>query len=615
MELPECDIFKDELVLNYRENLELITKLVEEGPQYLDKFLKEQEKKDSAIAKYIKSFRQRLEKQAASIRGKREKKYIQKMNELAKTKDAQAKAMQKETLKLTEEQRALQERLNDILASEMLSDEFIQLVMDTPLDLTEEKKSLGRRLLEGIIIFFIFIGSKIKKFLLWLGRKLKLIKKAPEVHVKPSKPKLLLQFSSITGDFGDFDMRFANALLTSQNLRQEVESDMLKSKRLRRQRLSWRRRFKKQKYIEDARRSFYSKMEERVKKKTAKVKVKQEALSKKAKDLKLRERKTEKKAKEEEERLKAQKKREEEQIKEQLDKKPKEKAKSKVVERLENAGFITQKGDELHITSQLVDRFADIVFTAEIENLPLAYHAIYGASEVEGVYERGRLRSVDEISRMDIVESMINARIRHPYNKHLYEEDVITHRDLKGANNHVVLMFDKSGSMDENRRIYAAKKSVLALYKAVKEKNPRNVIDLVAFDTEVRVMDLLDVWESEANGFTNTGEAVKTARALLQDSSADRKLVYLITDGLPEAYTEDDNVYAGDTNRSLTYAVDQARELSFLPGIHFTMILLEPKERIYIDAARKIVDAAGGKALVVEPQELAAEMLMDYVTL
>lgn len=615
MILPECEIFDDSLVLSYRENIELITRLVEEGPDYLDRFVEEQEKKDSAIARYIKSLRKRLERQAEGIREERKKGFLQKMKFLQKKRETQLKEMQQEAFKLTEEQMALQDRLNKILESALLGDDFVKLVIDAPLVIEEKKEGFGKRLLTSIINFFVRIGRAIKRFFRWLGRKLGLIKTVEEDEIKYKKPTLLLSFPSISGSFKDIDTRFGNALFTSPNLREKIERNMMKGKRFRRSRLSLRRKFRRTKYVEDARKAFHDRLEKKMQKKADKVKTKGEALSKQAKDLKVREKDVKKKSKDEEERLKAQREREERQIKEQLESRPKEKAKSKVTEKLEYAGFIKREGEELKITAQLVDRFADIVFTAEIQNLPIAYHAIYGASEVEGVYERGKLRMVDEISRMDIVESLVNARITHPYDKHLYEDDVVTYRDLRGANNHVVLMFDKSGSMDENKRIQAAKKAVLALYKAVKERNPRNVVDLVAFDTEVKVMDLLGVWKSEATGFTNTGEAIKIARTLLQESSADRKLVYLITDGLPEAYTEDGNVYAGDTNKSLTYAVKQAKELGYLHDVHLTMILLEPKEKLYVDAAQKIVSASNGKAVVAEPQELAAEMIMDFTAL
>jgi hypothetical protein len=45
------------------------------------------------------------------------------------------------------------------------------------------------------------------------------------------------------------------------------------------------------------------------------------------------------------------------------------------------------------------------------------------------------------------------------------------------------------------------------------------------------------------------------------------------------------------------------------------MILLEQKEKIYVDAAERIVTASDGKAVVVEPQELASEMIMDFIAI
>jgi Mg-chelatase subunit ChlD len=611
MELPDCEIFEDDLVLSYKENIELITRLVEEGPSAIDSFVSEQQKKDSTISKYIKSLRKRLEKQAAKIREERRSGYMQKLRALQKRRETQVKEVQREAITLTEEQQALQDRLNEILESALLGDDFVRLVIDSPLVVEEEEKGIGKK----IINFFKMIGRAIKRFFKWLIRKLGFSKEPEEDEWALGKPKLLLSFPAISGDIKNIDSRFGNALFTAPNLREQLEKNMLKGKRFRRSRLSVRRKLRKTKYVEDAKRAFYDRLEKKIQKKVNKIKSKRETLSKRAKDLKMREKQVKDQAKEEEEQLKARQEREEEEIKKQLESKPKDRVKTKVTEKLESSGFIRHDKDEMQITTQLIDRFADIVFTAEIQNLPMAYHAIYGASDVEGVYERGKLRMVDEISRMDIVESLLAARIHHPHDRHLYEDDIITYRDLRGANNHVVLMFDKSGSMDENKRIVAAKKAVLALYKAVKERNPRNVVDLVAFDTEVKVMDLLGVWKSEPKGFTNTGEAIKTAKVLLSESQADRKLVYLITDGLPEAYTEDKKVFAGDTEKSLTYAVNQAKDLSYISDVHLTMILLEPKEKLYVNAANRIVSASNGKTVVVEPSELAAEMIMDFVSL
>jgi Mg-chelatase subunit ChlD len=505
--------------------------------------------------------------------------------------------------------------LDDIFSGELLADNFVKMVIDAPLELEREKEGLLRRILSKIVGFFVRAGDVIKRFFIWLWRKIRRKKYSPEEELEQQRSKLLLSFPSISGSLNEIDSRFGNALFTSPNLQKRMEKNMLKGKRFRKRRLSWRRKYLRKKYVHDARRSFYGNIEKRMQRKAHQLESQRKSLDSHAKDLQVMKKKTEEEIQSEKKKLKDQEKKVEEDLNKKVEQLPKEKVKSKIKEKLQVSGYLSEDGTELQITSNLIDRFANIVLTAEIRNIPTAYHAIYGAADVEGIYERGKLRTVDEISRMDIVESMVNARIHHPQDRHIYEDDVITYRDKRGANNHVVLMFDKSGSMDENDRIVAAKKAVLALYKAVKERNPRNIVDLVAFDTEVSVIDLLGVWQSDPSGFTNTGDALKTARELISDSPADRKLVYLITDGLPEAYTEEGRVIAGDTNKSLTYAVAQAKELSYVSNVHLTMILLEHKEKIYVDSAEKIVNASGGKAIVVDPSELASEMLMDFISI
>lgn len=43
---------------------------------------------------------------------------------------------------------------------------------------------------------------------------------------------------------------------------------------------------------------------------------------------------------------------------------------------------------------------------------------------------------------------------------------------------HAVMLVDISGSMEENGRLEAAKRSVLALLYAIKRDNPRNKVDM-----------------------------------------------------------------------------------------------------------------------------------------
>jgi len=282
---------------------------------------------------------------------------------------------------------------------------------------------------------------------------------------------------------------------------------------------------------------------------------------------------------------------------------------------LEGMGYISRgKGGTPMVTSRMMDHFADILYGMEMRGLAARVRPGYGASEEkQGTYEKMEMRSVHEVSRSDLVESIIRARVQHPRKKGLYDDDFMIYNEMSSRRNHVVLMFDKSGSMEENGRISAAKKAVLALYKAAKRSNKKNIVDLVAFDTQVHVTDLVELWDSKPAGFTNTGEALRTARGLISGTRADRKVVYLITDGLPEAFTDKDGRdRAGDRKKSLEYALQQAKLLGKVHGQRLIILLLEPEEGMYVDAATEIARQAEGRLVVTDPARLSGDMLVDY---
>lgn len=273
-------------------------------------------------------------------------------------------------------------------------------------------------------------------------------------------------------------------------------------------------------------------------------------------------------------------------------------------------GFIERAGEKVIPTTALLERFADLIFQKELNALP-GTGARRGHSERKlGIYEKAKMRSVYEESRMDIVSTLVNTRINHPGDRHIEPEDIIVYREESAISTHVVIMFDKSSSMEENQRMEAAKRTVMALYRAVKREREKDRIDILGFDTRVSLMDLMAVWDAEPRGFTNIGGALRNARLLFGDSRADVKIAYLITDGLPEAYTDEDGrEMAGELEVCLEYALKEAANLD----ASLTMILLEPKEESYIEAGRAIVEQAGGKLITTNPKDLMHEVLSDYL--
>jgi Mg-chelatase subunit ChlD len=273
-------------------------------------------------------------------------------------------------------------------------------------------------------------------------------------------------------------------------------------------------------------------------------------------------------------------------------------------------GFIEKDGEKVIPTTALLERFADLIFQKELTSLP-GTGSRRGRSERRlGIYEKAKMRSVYEESRMDIVSTLINTRINHPGDHHIDPEDIIVYREETAISTHVVIMFDRSSSMDENNRMEAAKRTVMALYRAVKRQKEKDRIDIIGFDTRVNLMDLMSVWDAEPRGFTNIGGALRSARTLFEDSGSDVKIAYLITDGLPEAFVDDEGrELAGELSVCLEYAMKEAGALN----ANLTMILLEPEEESYVDAAKAVVQEAGGKLIVTDPDKLMHEVLSDYL--
>jgi len=193
------------------------------------------------------------------------------------------------------------------------------------------------------------------------------------------------------------------------------------------------------------------------------------------------------------------------------------------------------------------------------------------------------------------------------------DSDIYVKRDIHGTGVHVVIMFDRSGSMDENQRLDAAKRAVMALYKAIRLNNPQNIVDVIAFDTRAEIVSLMDVWNCQPKGFTNTGEALRIADQLLGVSKVDRRMVYMVTDGLPEAYRKGDEFIAGDNAKAMDYALANANLMKRYKNLRFIMLLLEPKDKVYLEAAKKISEVVSGKIITTDPKKLVSDLLVDYI--
>jgi Mg-chelatase subunit ChlD len=287
-------------------------------------------------------------------------------------------------------------------------------------------------------------------------------------------------------------------------------------------------------------------------------------------------------------------------------------AEEKRLEReLKERGFVAEQAGSLVVTYGLVERFARLLLEEESRHLPGDIRLSLRGGGSTGVYEKARLRRAEEIARLDVPSSLLAARLAG--SRHIDESTSYVYREVTSERVHVVLAFDRSGSMAEGGKLEAAKKALLALYVAIRRRYPDATVDIFAFDNEVTVLDLVELWECRAGAFTNTAEALRAAHLLLRASRSTRRELYLITDGLPESYTDvDGRVRSGQLDVALARALERARELGTVTPLRSTVVLLKSDHPEYETAARAIAQTLNGELAVTDPSRLGIELLVRW---
>jgi hypothetical protein len=293
------------------------------------------------------------------------------------------------------------------------------------------------------------------------------------------------------------------------------------------------------------------------------------------------------------------------------DRRVKEAEERRLHRELKERGLVAEEDGKLSVTYGLVERFARLVLEDETRKLPGDVRLSQRGSASTGVYEKAKLRQPEEVAHLDLPSSLLASRLTG--SKHLDEGSSYIYREVTSERVHVVLLFDKSGSMSESNKLPAAKKAFLALYVAIRRRHPEAVIDVVAFENEVKLLDLLELWECAPGSFTNTAEALHTAHLLLRSSRASRREVFLVTDGLPEAYTDaSGRVLSGNLDAAMEHALVRAAELATVTPLKFSMILLKSEHPEFEVAARRITRTLSGDLVVTDPQRLGVELLVRW---
>jgi uncharacterized protein with von Willebrand factor type A (vWA) domain len=122
--------------------------------------------------------------------------------------------------------------------------------------------------------------------------------------------------------------------------------------------------------------------------------------------------------------------------------------------------------------------------------------------------------------------------------------DFSVHRQEFSTDCETVLAIDVSYSMLMNDALHAGKKVALALHRLIETKYPQDVLHLVAFRSNAKMIRAADLPSIVAITYfmehgTDIKEALRFSRQLLGAQRAANRQIILITDGEPTAVTLD----------------------------------------------------------------------------
>lgn len=594
MRLPRCGQHDDPFALSPLDRRELVRRIAEHGAGAIDDFIREREREDSTIARKVRKLRDELLRRGEDLRRKLAEEFSSKREQVENEYRLRIAQLNDERAALAGEMDRLRGDELRLVESEMRADPVLGIALSHD---AAARPPWWRRVLRWLSRALRLLLAPI----LWLFRAI------TPAATKRREERAVFAIPGLLDKAGGL-------YLADPTFRRAVRSRLRASPPAERVRRAWERLLGREDYETLARKAMADMMAEDEARARAKAKAAERSLQDQLGEVLARESSAAEERARRQEALERERDRDAEAIEEALRNAPEREVKEAIVDELKAAGLLREATTGLAPTLQLMDRFAALVYEDEARAAGGRGSTAGGEyAEGEGHYLRGPMRMSIEASRMDIPASLLRARSRHPRVRHLVDDDVVVHREERTSTLHVVLIVDRSGSMEENRRMEAAKRAALALHHAVRSASPRNRVDVLLMDTSVRAASLRDVWDAEPRGFTNHGAALRLARELARRRRSSRLLVYMVTDGLPEAYTKEGEDVAGHPDKAMAYAKEQARLLRrerALAG--FVMLLLEPKDERYVKAARELAKEAGGRVTDVDPGELAGALLRQF---
>lgn len=223
----------------------------------------------------------------------------------------------------------------------------------------------------------------------------------------------------------------------------------------------------------------------------------------------------------------------------------------------------------------------------------------------------------DSLEQIAMLESFKNAQINNGIGDFLMTESDLEVRDKEHkTQSSTVLMIDISHSMIlyGEDRITPAKNVAMALAELIKQKYPKDTLDIIVFGNDAWQIEVKDLPYLQVGPYhTNTVAGLELAMDLLRRRKNANKQIFMITDGKPTCLKENGGYYKNSfgldkkiLNKCLTLA-QSCRRLK-IPITTF-MVASDPYLQEFV---HDFTEANSGKAFYTSLQGLGEFIFEDF---
>ena len=293
----------------------------------------------------------------------------------------------------------------------------------------------------------------------------------------------------------------------------------------------------------------------------------------------------------------------------------------KLIQQLEEAGYLKRKGDRLELTPRGIRKLAQQALRevfSELKKDRMGRHELY--SRGDGGERTGETKPYEfgDPFDIDLHRTLFNSTLRNGPGTPLRisPEDFEVHHTEHMTQTATALLIDQSRSMGMFGSFAAAKKVALALYWLIHSQYPRDYLHIIGFSDygmDIATDDLADLtWNAWVSG-TNMQHALMLARHALSKQKVATKQIVMITDGEPTAHLEHGRAYFSypPSWRTIEETLKEVKRCT-QENITINTFMLEANYYL-MDFIDKMTRINKGRAFYTDPSQLGRYVMVDYL--